>query len=272
MLSIVEESDLPAFQHISNAAFSTGIASKLCPHPITPEKFAQQVEKQRHSLLHDKGVHYLKIIDTDITSHPETGQLIAGAKWRINLEERSEEEVESSLPKPPEGEMAQERGSGLAEREFITYLANSRREWMGGRPFFCGYLSCIMSATSDFKAHLLSRSHYSTGNENPCHFTHPFHPYIFSVDTTVSVLHLLITHPAHRRRGAGSMLIDWGLKQADVAGLPTYLEASPMGLPLYERWGFEPRKKTVFELDRYGGKGVEVNTAMIRPFPAKTGI
>lgn len=222
MLSIVEESDLPAFQHISNAAFSTGIASKLCPHPITPEKFAQQVEKQRHSLLHDKGVHYLKIIDTDITSHPETGQLIAGAKWRINLEERSEEEVESSLPKPPEGEMAQERGSGLAEREFITYLANSRREWMGGRPFF--------------------------------------------------FLHLLITHPAHRRRGAGSMLIDWGLKQADVAGLPTYLEASPMGLPLYERWGFEPRKKTVFELDRYGGKGVEVNTAMIRPFPAKTGI
>jgi hypothetical protein len=68
------------------------------------------------------------------------------------------------------------------------------------------------------------------------------------------------------------MLIDWGLKQADAAGLPTYLEASLMGLPLYERWGFEPRKKTVFELHRYGGEGVEVNTAMIRPVPAKTRI
>jgi hypothetical protein len=159
VLSIVEEFDLPAFQHISNAAFSTGIASKLCPQPITPEKFAQQVEKQRHSLLHDKGVHYLKIIDTDIASHPETGQLIAGAKWRINLEERSEEEVESSLPKPPEGKMAQEGGRGLAERDFITYLADSRREWMGGRPFFGEYTSYLTSATSDFKTRLPSRSH-----------------------------------------------------------------------------------------------------------------
>ncbi|KAF2804145.1 uncharacterized protein BDZ99DRAFT_153585 [Mytilinidion resinicola] len=219
VLSKVTEQDLLAFTHICNAAFNTGMASKLVPKPITSEKFASQVEKHRHSFLNDADVTHLKVIDTDIEPNAETGQMIACAKWRINLKERTVEEVEATLPKPPEGEGAQEGGRGLAEREFVTYLATSRREWMGRRPFY--------------------------------------------------FLHLLVTLPHHHRRGAGTLLLKWGLDQADAAGLPTYLEASEMGRPLYARLGFEPKKETRFDLSRYGGsEGVEINTAMVRPVPS----
>ncbi|KAF2499019.1 acyl-CoA N-acyltransferase [Lophium mytilinum] len=218
ILSKITEQDLPAFTHICNAAFNNGMASKLVPKPITPEKFAAQVDKHRQSFLNDEDVTHLKVIDTDIEPSEETGQMIACAKWRINLKERTEEEVEASLPKPPVGEAAQEGGRGLAEKEFVTYLANSRRKWMGARAFY--------------------------------------------------FLHLLVTLPQHHRRGAGTLLLKWGLDQADAAGLPTYLEASEMGRPLYARLGFEPKKETHFDLGRYGSEGVEINTAMVRPVTA----
>ncbi|GAB7351135.1 hypothetical protein MBLNU459_g1592t1 [Dothideomycetes sp. NU459] len=42
-------------------------------------------------------------------------------------------------------------------------------------------------------------------------------------------LKTLATHPSHQGRGAGSMLIGWGLDRADEDGLEAYLEASPTG-------------------------------------------
>jgi GNAT superfamily N-acetyltransferase len=63
----------------------------------------------------------------------------------------------------------------------------------------------------------------------------------------------LITHPDHHRRGAGSLLLKWGLEKADDAGVEAYLEASDMGRPLYERWGFEPVKRIALDLRRWGG-------------------
>ena len=70
-------------------------------------------------------------------------------------------------------------------------------------------------------------------------------PY-YSLDT-------LVTHPDHHRRGAGGLLGKWGLEKADEAGVEAYLEASPMGRPLYERWGFEPVKDISLDLRRWGG-------------------
>ncbi|KAH7030041.1 acyl-CoA N-acyltransferase [Macrophomina phaseolina] len=77
-------------------------------------------------------------------------------------------------------------------------------------------------------------------------------------------LNLLITHPNHYRRGAGSMLIRWGTQKADNAGLICFLEASQAGRPLYKRHGFEDRETTEFDLAKYGGTGVDKNTTMIR--------
>jgi hypothetical protein len=64
------------------------------------------------------------------------------------------------------------------------------------------------------------------------------------------------------------MLTKWGIEQADKAHLPTYLEASMLGRPLYERMGFRPEFEYEFDLAKYGGEGVEVTTIMIRPPPS----
>ncbi|KAF1845592.1 uncharacterized protein K460DRAFT_366449 [Cucurbitaria berberidis CBS 394.84] len=77
-------------------------------------------------------------------------------------------------------------------------------------------------------------------------------------------LHILVTDPEHHRRGAGAMLIAWGLKKADNAQLPSYLESSPMGRPLYARMGFKPRYEEIWDLRKYGLQGMDKSTVMIR--------
>lgn len=66
------------------------------------------------------------------------------------------------------------------------------------------------------------------------------------------VLDTLVTLPQHERRGAGSMLIRWGCEKADEAGLEAYLEASPVGAPLYARHGFEPVAEMELDLRKWG--------------------
>lgn len=52
------------------------------------------------------------------------------------------------------------------------------------------------------------------------------------------------------------MLVRWGTERADEAGFEAYLEASPMGAPMYARHGFEPQKKVELDLRKYGGDEV----------------
>ncbi|KAL8690631.1 MAG: hypothetical protein Q9218_003965 [Villophora microphyllina] len=49
----------------------------------------------------------------------------------------------------------------------------------------------------------------------------------------------LCTHPEHEGRGAGSMLIRWGLEKADEMGARCFVEATARGLQLYKKRGFE---------------------------------
>ncbi|KAF9696331.1 hypothetical protein EKO04_005728 [Ascochyta lentis] len=83
------------------------------------------------------------------------------------------------------------------------------------------------------------------------------------------VLDTLVTLPSHERRGAGSMLVRWGTERADEAGVEAYLEASPMGAPMYARHGFEPVKRVELDLRKYGGK--EVMEFILMKRPAKVG-
>lgn len=48
----------------------------------------------------------------------------------------------------------------------------------------------------------------------------------------------MVTHPAHRGKGAAGLLIRWGIDQAERDRVPAYLEAGVMGRPVYERYGF----------------------------------
>ena len=49
----------------------------------------------------------------------------------------------------------------------------------------------------------------------------------------------LLTHPDYRRRGAATMLLQWGLEQADREAWPITLFAGPAGVSIYQRAGFE---------------------------------
>ena len=52
-------------------------------------------------------------------------------------------------------------------------------------------------------------------------------------------LWLIVTHPDYRRRGAGTMLTDWGINTAEKKNWPVTVFASPMGELLYAHLEFE---------------------------------
>jgi len=70
---------------------------------------------------------------------------------------------------------------------------------------------------------------------------------------------ILVTQPAYRGRGIGSMLLRWGLEQAAEKGLECWIDASPMGSGLYKRFGWVAVDRLDFELSKYGGKEGEVD-------------
>ncbi|USP75091.1 phenylacetate 2-hydroxylase protein [Curvularia clavata] len=67
------------------------------------------------------------------------------------------------------------------------------------------------------------------------------------------VLDTLVVKQEHERRGAGGMLVRWGCEKADEADVEAYLEASPMGAPLYARHGFQRVKDLDLDLRKWGG-------------------
>ena len=79
------------------------------------------------------------------------------------------------------------------------------------------------------------------------------------------LLSMLATLPAHHRRGIGAMHLRFGLEEADKLGLPAYLEASPMGKPLYMRMGFEEVREFPFDAKKWGGERDLPHTSLRRP-------
>lgn len=75
---------------------------------------------------------------------------------------------------------------------------------------------------------------------------------------------VLVTDPAHERKGAGKMLLEWGCKKADEQGLDAYLDATPIGRPLYQRYGFVIERESDIDLAQFGAKGSAGVTNMVR--------
>lgn len=80
---------------------------------------------------------------------------------------------------------------------------------------------------------------------------------------------MLCVHENHQRRGAGTLLMQWGLKHAEKVGLPAYLEASIYGYPLYQKLGFHDIDKVVIKAEEWGGDHDRVYVAMLKQ-PPKT--
>jgi GNAT superfamily N-acetyltransferase len=81
---------------------------------------------------------------------------------------------------------------------------------------------------------------------------------------------ILTVVPEVQRRGVGSALLREGLKEVDRRGLPAFIEASPAGLGLYKKFGWEEMLKTTVNLKDHGGEDVEcVTVGLVRPTGAK---
>ena len=47
----------------------------------------------------------------------------------------------------------------------------------------------------------------------------------------------MFVHPNHRRRGAGALMMKWGMDKAKEMNVETFVEATDPGKPLYEKFG-----------------------------------
>ena len=62
-----------------------------------------------------------------------------------------------------------------------------------------------------------------------------------------AVLAIAATDESYARRGAGAMIMQWGIDEADKRSLPCFLESSPYGEGLYLKFGF--RETGYFDTD-----------------------
>lgn len=127
---ITSPDDLETFSAIQIAAFASGggIASLLSPDVDSKENWQKYVEKHIQSWRDEPDVVYLKVVDTDI----DGGKMIAGAKWRINEKERSEEAAEKMYPKPQGKDL-----ENPALVDFYGFLSRVRKQYMNTKPFCC---------------------------------------------------------------------------------------------------------------------------------------
>lgn len=77
---------------------------------------------------------------------------------------------------------------------------------------------------------------------------------------------MLATLPQHQHHGAGTLLLEEILSEADKAGVQVYLEATDTAKPLYEKHDFIAIAELRFDPANYGikGLGVERQTVMVR--------
>lgn len=73
------------------------------------------------------------------------------------------------------------------------------------------------------------------------------------------------TDPVHQRRGAGSLMLAWGLEQADKKGLLIYLQSSHEGRQLYKRFGFQETETFICDLSQWDGPSRDEVPIMVRP-------
>jgi hypothetical protein len=140
---ITDPADLANFARIQMAAFSGGggMTALLTPDPLPADYEQKAINKHLKSWRDEPDVTYLKVIDPALG-----GKMIAGAKWRINKKERTEEQIQPMLPVPGPDEEGRP-----ASQDFMWYLNRVRKQYMGTKPFYCkGHGSSIAISKSNY--------------------------------------------------------------------------------------------------------------------------
>ena len=85
--------------------------------------------------------------------------------------------------------------------------------------------------------------------------------YYIPVNQSLLGLSFLGTDPAYGRRGAASLMIEWGIDQSKKDKVPAYLESTLEARTLYHKHGFVDCGSISLELDSLkDGKGPHVYT------------
>ena len=84
------------------------------------------------------------------------------------------------------------------------------------------------------------------------------------LNADLTAVDYLTTLPEHQRRGVGGLLLRDGLKEADKAGVKTIVMASPVGVNLYKKYGFEHVRTVTQDDSPYGGDGNYQQFFMVR--------
>ncbi|GAB7358565.1 hypothetical protein MBLNU230_g2626t1 [Neophaeotheca triangularis] len=99
---------------------------------------------------------------------------------------------------------------------------------------------------------------WSALNSHHHHTTMQTRPHLY--------LSMLATLPSHQNLGAGTKLLEAIVAEADAKGLEVYLEATEVGRPLYEKFGFEKRGEIVFDPEEWEegrGRGLRVERQVV---------
>jgi GNAT superfamily N-acetyltransferase len=175
-----------------------------------------------------------------------TGKMIAGARWRFVYAKADKEEIEKERV---EGKH-QDESPGMPPRK---YRERTLEEVHAGLTIPSFYPESNVPAVKTL---------FGLFNQHKLELlgTRPY-----------MVLDTLVTHPDHHRRGAGGMLVEWGCREADKRGVEAYLEASVMGAPLYERFGFKKVRTVQVDLKQFGGYEVLDFIVSAKIFPSAWG-
>lgn len=66
----------------------------------------------------------------------------------------------------------------------------------------------------------------------------------------------MAVHPLYRRLGIGTLLMEIGVSIADKHNIEAWMEASPMGKPLYQKHGFQSLFKVAFDTQKLDASDV----------------
>jgi hypothetical protein len=128
-LSPLTPADIDAYMSIRQAAFGSTVYQILFSGQPSAATVAQAKTSIENMLLNPTNAHFLKVTDT------ETGEVIAGAKWKAIL---TDEERERELEMPEPSEEADPR----CFREFMRLLSEVKGGVMGVRAYWseCQFL------------------------------------------------------------------------------------------------------------------------------------
>lgn len=238
LLLPLRENDIPTFAALDSLAMASSplaLAMTLSTPPGAPSR-QETIGQWARQGITKSDTAYLKVVDTALGSSDDGGEMIAAAIWSFREEGYGIVGVAKEIT--GEGGHRGEEPPAAAP-PIMTELSNQ----------FTAFLTTTFSNRAFASKSLLA-------------LTLSLHPSNLPLPT--ADLNILITHPSHRHRGAGSMLVKWGIDEADQRGIISVLQASEMGLGCYLKQGFEVVKEVFMDLKPFGVDEVEVRRNMIR--------